>query len=172
MNLADKYVIAGTGSRSLCVMPYEHGQAVFNRLCIEIKEAQRQHDNLILMSGGAEGFDHWITMAARACSVPYVLCIPNKGYINYYWTRKSATGADQTQDAADMLAGATDIEYTMEDVLGMSGISYNGTHSNFIRNQRMTDLADEFFVYNATSSGTADCVRRINVANKPWKEIR
>jgi hypothetical protein len=70
-----------------------------------------------------------------------------------------------------MKKGAEKIEYT-QDLYKTSQLKVGGVHVNFLRNQQMVDLADYFVVYDPSSSGTRDCVQRIQKAGKPWKEIK
>lgn len=170
IDLSGFHVIAGTGSRSLAIASYDHVDEIFNQVVDHLVEAKRTK-NVMVMSGGAEGFDHLMTMAARAAKVPFVLVIPNKGYFSYYWIAHSVTGQNQSLDARDMIRDAACVEYVMEEIHNTTNLRHKGVHGNFWRNQRMVDLADEFLVYNPTSSGTHDCVTRINQANKPWKVV-
>lgn len=168
LDLTNHHVIAGTGSRSLAIMPYEHVNRIFNQVADHLVEAKRRHEKVMVLSGGAEGFDHVMATAAMATETPYVLILPNKGYLAYYWREHSVTGQDQSEDACAMKNGALWIEYVMEDVHHSSSLRLNGVHANFIRNERMVELADEFLVYNPTSPGTAHCVTKILAAKKPF----
>jgi len=166
----DGFVVAGTGSRTLKNNP--QAPEILERLGLYVEGVRERHPDLILMSGGAEGWDEFITLVAQHYNIPYVMCIPNKGYLDYYWRRKSVTGRNRSHEAKIMLNRASQVEYTAEDVYHTSALNINGVHMNFVRNQRMVDLADAFLVYGPTSAGTSDCLSRIKKAQKPWKEIK
>ena len=166
-----RFVIAGTGSRSF--NPEEHTQAAANLAQQVQGNLNKFGDKLVLMSGGAQGWDAQITIMARQFGVPYVLCLPNKGYLDYYWGR-------QSPEAMSMLIEAEYVEYTMEDVYNstslylpwpnqMPGYKSRGEHSNFVRNRRMVELADAFWVFNPASRGTEHCLTHIKKADKPYK---
>ena len=161
-----KYVVAGTGSRSFQDLDADER----TRICNDLREtlyvfAQTDFggDELVVMSGGAIGWDAWLARVAIDSGIPVVFCIPNKGYGNYYW------GNIGRKDSFEkMLSLGQAIEYTAEDVHNTTSLYVGGVHMNFLRNQRMVDLADHFVVYNPQSRGTKDCVRRINEVNKPY----
>lgn len=151
--------LAGTGSRSLALATPELKRSVWNELIAELEHWTRPN---YIMSGGAEGFDHALALAAHHLNIPYILALPNRGYLNYYWTRNSVTKSDRSDAAQAMLDNAYKVEYVC------NSLYTNGVHSNFIRNQFMVDNANTFVVYQPSSRGTADCVRRIKAASKPY----
>lgn len=153
-----RFVVAGTGSRF-----YDPAvdQETARRLDSEMAKSLEKHPDLVVMSGGAQGWDQELTEVADHLGIPYVLCIPNKGYGAYYW-----------QDDPEwkyMLEHAAAVEYTIEDVHGLTGIYKDGKHSNFVRNDRMVELANAFWIFDGGSPGTAQCVRSIRVAGKPHR---
>lgn len=165
--LDGKFVLAGTGSRSFVDLSTEEQ----NRIISDLKEyfllGLSKYPNLVIMSGGALGWDTVVARAAYQLEIPYVLCIPNKGYGPYYWGR-----AGKLDNFNRMLSYAQYVEYTMEDVYNHNGIYLNGEHSNFVRNRRMVELANGFVVYKSTSRGTSHCMTHINTAGLPWKEFK
>lgn len=171
----DRFVIAGTGSRSFVS---DDNPSIVKALYTQIDGSRDKHgDDLLIMSGAAQGWDAQIAFAALDLSVPYVLCIPNQGYGQYYWHDSLPAGVSMLPEWDTMCESALAIEYTMEDVHKQSGIYYrepwthNRTHSNFMRNQRMVDLANAFLVFGAGSRGTKDCVERIKKAGKPYRVL-
>lgn len=162
--LSDKYVIPGTGSRSFAQEPRQ--KEILIQLQSWLVAKQVLNENLVVVSGGSRGWDAWVASMASKADIPFVLCLPNKGYGEYYWGR-----AGLMDTFSKMCAKAQWIEYTMEDVLKKPGLYVNGRHSNFLRNDRMVELGHEFVVYGPTSSGTKDCLASIKKANKPWKEF-
>jgi len=157
--ISGRFVIAGTGSRS-----YRRTDEVFDRLYQQTSLFAEKYPDLVLMSGGAQGWDTEIANVAWLLNVPFVMCIPNKGYGPYYWK-------NNLDGWYFMLACAAAIEYTMEDVYQSNSLYLNGVHSNYVRNSRMVELADAFFVYDAGSSGTRDAVKKIEQAGKPYKRM-
>lgn len=172
----DVHVIAGTGSRSFQDLPEEERQRILADLKVYlVTEADRitaEHDGrqTVVMSGGALGWDAWLARAAMDVGLGVVFCIPNKGYGDYYWGK-----VGRADNFYRMLALGMFTEFTLEEVHKQTGIYYREpwtherTHSNFMRNQRMVDLADQFVVYQPSSRGTKDCVDRIKRANKPFR---
>lgn len=154
-------VIAGTGSRSFGRNPRR--DEIVEALIEDFRKPE--NGTGLVISGGATGWDAWVAHAAIQADLPYVLCLPNRGYGAYYWGR---AGIGAKFDS--MCAQAAAIEYTMEEVHDRSGLYLNGLHSNFVRNLRMVELANQFVVYNPESRGTAHCVKAIEEAKKPWKE--
>lgn len=165
--LKDKFVIAGTGSRSFHLV--EHQAEPNQRLHDQMVMNLEAHPNLVVMSGGAEGWDETVASIARNLHIPYVMCIPNKGYGDYYWRRHSVHHRDRMAEFDEMLEKAAAIEYVMEDVYHSSRLYVKGVHSNFVRNWRMVELARAFWVYGPTSRGTKDCLDRIKQVGKPYK---
>lgn len=160
--LKGKFVVAGTGSRSF---DEEKHVETAGRLFEQMAGSQDKHgDNLVIMSGGATGWDHAIADMAFQLYIPYVLCIPNKGYGEYYWA--------SDMDAWNFMCGnSAHIEYTMEDVHNSRSLYLNGVHSNFVRNTRMAELAHAFLVFDAGSRGTQHCVAEIKRLNKPYRAL-
>ena len=61
-----------------------------------------------------------------------------------------------------MLAAASKVVYVAQTLY------VGNVHANFVRNQAMVDACNLALVYQASSSGTADAVRRLTAANKPF----
>lgn len=156
--LLDYYCSAGTGSRSVATL----GMADFNRLIDQVRVYLMRLDqlghNVAVASGGAEGWDHLITLAAVAEQVPYVLVLPNPSYGDYYWARHSVTGKDRSAVFANMINRAKAVEYVRPSHIGANG---RAGHANFDRNDRLVALGQEYLVYDAGSPGTRDAVAKI-----------
>ena len=150
------YTASGTGSRSAATLPHLRKLSLWNNLLGFLDDERPDY----VMAGGAEGFDHALALAAHRLSIPYILALPHKNYANYYWTRNSVTGRDRTAEFNTMFNNAYRVEFVCDEVY------VGGRHSNLIRNQYLVDHADTFAVYDPTSRGTADCVRRIELADK------
>lgn len=150
-----KFIIAGTGSREL-VKDHKEWRKVVDYLIDLLYKAHQKHgDNLLVVSGMAEGFDEALAMAAYGCQLPLLAAIPNKGYSKYYWQNNSLTGEDRMSDFQNLAKYAHTtggVHYVCDGIYGP-----DGRHSNFHRNEWMVDQADIVWVYNPTTRGTAQC---------------
>jgi hypothetical protein len=153
--LDGKFVIAGTGSRSL-ILDEGKMNKVQEYLIDLLTEAKAKHgNNLVVISGMAEGFDEALARSAMCVGVTLIAAIPNKGYSAYYWRNNSQLKVDR-MDSFQELAGYAHRSGGVHYVCGKD-IYVNGKHSNFVRNEWMADRADVVWVYNPTSRGTAQC---------------
>lgn len=175
------FVVAGTGSRSLQNAPAEHKKAVFDYLVSELKRLVDKYGRIAVISGYAEGFDSAIAMAAIHVrgmkgyegKIVLIAALPSPDYKESYWSAPwktskgtqmgSITGADRTFHFDKMLAQANHVVYVCETH------EYGG--ANRKRNQYMVDRGHGFYVYNPSSSGTKDCLKRIKQAGKPYIEV-
>ena len=162
------YTIAGTGSRSLVTAHLTTHLHVAKWLDTYLEAAKTQWDDgeLFVMSGMAEGFDEHLAAAALRLEIPLIAAVPNLSYGQYYWKEHSLTESDRYEEWITYTEAAFDVVY----VCGTQ-IYVNGVHANFIRNQYMVDHANEFLVWDPTSRGTADCVKRIERAQLPYEVI-
>lgn len=172
-------ILAGTGSRSLTLESKEDKDKVLTKVC----EIVSRFD--LVLSGAAEGFDAIVAFAAHVSSVPYVLCVPNKGYPDYYWRQTSLTGTDRYWAYEYLEQRSQRVIFTKEDVFGIDDVGVyldaanntsswdktKGEHFNFVRNAFMVHYATEFVVYNPTSAGTSQCVGLIEKASLPYRVI-
>lgn len=171
---ARPYVVAGTGSRSLLTAPAETRMAARDVLTVELEAQRREHGDLVVMSGGAEGFDELVAVVALDLGLPLWLALPNRGYSAHYWGRNSATGRDRLPEFVRTAEQAWKVTYVMEEIHNVRGLYLDGVHSNFVRNDWMVTGkddwpgADEFLVWNPTSKGTAHCLAGIKRAGKPY----
>lgn len=159
--IKDKYVVGGTGSRT--VNDKQALEWMFNELG-KLKEA---HPNLVVMSGFAQGWDYYLARAAVKHNIPWVAILPNPDYINYYHgPRGSTDGQNHITEALALLKTAAAVETVMPSPKGTNG-RYGG--ANFDRNTRMVELGHHFLVFDAQSPGTSDCVGKIVRAHKTKK---
>lgn len=153
--LDGKFVIAGTGSRSL-VNDEDKMNKVEEYLIDLLTQAKAKHgDNLVVISGMAEGFDEALARSAMCVGVTLIAAIPNKGYSAYYWRDNSELKIDR-MSAFQELARYANETGAVHYVCGKN-VYVDGKHSNFVRNEWMADRADVVWVYNPTSKGTAQC---------------
>lgn len=146
-----KFVIAGTGSREL--VQEQHFKKVEEYLAKLLTQAKTKHgDNLQVISGMAEGFDEALACAAILAKVNFVAALPNRGYLDYYWGKKSLLGRNRITEAQEIISKANDIVCVCDGIYGP-----DGRHANFHRNEWMVDHADIVWVYNPTTRGTAQC---------------
>jgi len=149
-----QYVIAGTGSRNLILDEDKYGEVMINLRQL-LSEAKTEHgDNLMVISGMAEGYDEVLAGAAMIEKVKLLAAIPNVGYGDYYWKNNSLLKLDRTvpfQVLTDYAKSTGGIEYVCRKVY------QNGRHSNFIRNEWMADRASIVWVYNPVTKGTKQC---------------
>jgi hypothetical protein len=164
------YVVAGTGSRSLQTASREDKLNAINLVDAELVRLMETHgDNLVVMSGMAEGFDKLLAMRAIHHGIKLWCAIPNKGYGRYYWGKHSLTGHNVMSQFKDIVDGAWRVTLVMEDVHNLQGIyGPGGKHSNFLRNDYMVEQGDEFLVWDPSSSGTKDCFKSIIKSKKPY----
>lgn len=108
----------------------------------------------VILSGGAVGWDHELTLAARELKLEFALCLPSPDYAAYYWGKK----ANRMKEYDEMFSAACSIEYVNESFIGRNG---KAGHSNFDRNDRMAEVGEHFLVYDAGSPGTRHCVDKV-----------
>lgn len=161
--IGESFVVAGTGSRQ-----FVHTKEVMEQIEARLSDL-KSHKDVLVCSGGAEGFDYGMARAAYHQDIPYILMLPSPGYIEYYWSAKgSVSGQDVTSYAQPMLDNAKQIFYVCDDPGGITG---KWGSANFQRNQILVDIADKFFVYDKESRGTADCFRRLTKAGLSYVEF-
>lgn len=163
--LADHYVVAGTGSSTFD----EHDITITYQLYEMLADLQQDHNNLLVMSGGARGWDYVIAREAKRLKIPYVLILPNETYIDYYWSRRNKSFAnDRLSDAQQMVADAVMVYYVCEDAKGSRNF-WGG--ANLDRNDFMAQHANEFLVYDGASNGTRQCVATIKRMGKKMTDF-
>lgn len=154
------FTIVGTGSRSL-VEDEEKFKTVLAHLTELLAKAKAKHgENLLVISGMAEGFDEALAKAAMANSVQLLAAIPNRGYSKYYWKDHSVTGFDRYSSFQELARYANEtggVVYTCGCIKNQPAKCghWDGRIYNFKRNEWMLEHADIVWVYNPTSKGTA-----------------
>ena len=134
---------------------------------IKDHDVHKHGDNLVVVSGMAEGFDEALARAAVAVGVPFVAAVPNPSYMNYYWTR-SVTGKSRLKHGTDLLAQAAEVVYVCKTHASTLP-KYNGRagSANFERNEWMVDRANVMWAFHPVddagnvltlTSGTKHCV--------------
>jgi len=152
------FYIAGTGSREL-ILDVDKRRKVRDYLAGLLAQAKEKHgDKLIVISGMAEGFDEALARAAIMADVPFIAAIPSSGYIEYYWGRTSMLKRDRMSEAQEILSKAREIVYVCPPSRYGNGVRHtqNGG-ANLDRNEWMVEHADIVWVYNPTTTGTAQC---------------
>jgi hypothetical protein len=115
------YVVAGTGSRELQTAPIE-----LKRRAVEIVDAHLDRllaahgENLIIMSGMAEGFDKLLALRALAKNIRLWCAIPNRNYGQYYWGHHSLTGQNRLDEFNSIVERAHMVTYVRGGVDGYS----------------------------------------------------
>lgn len=164
------FVLAGTGSRSLRTADRSVQVAAMDLVTERVAALVLEHDErLVVMSGGAEGFDELLARVALRLGVRLWLALPNRGYIAHYWGRASLLERDRTEEFAQIAAAAWKTTHVMEQIHGTSALKVDGLHANFWRNEFMVERADDFVVWNPESTGTAHCVKAIKRVGK-WRD--
>jgi hypothetical protein len=166
------FVLAGTGSRSLRTAPREIQVEAMEQCMGRVAQRVIEHGSrLVVMSGGAEGFDELLARVAMRLSVRLWLALPNRGYVAHYWGRASLLKRDRLAEWAEIAAYAEKTTYVMERVAGVDKITHEGLHANFWRNRFLVEQADDFVVLGPVKpkSGTEHCVKAIKQAGK-WRE--
>ena len=193
----DAVLIAGTGPRSLAVADQITREAVVEALTYEVRRLKKRYaDQLVVVSGGAEGFDEaWFKVAERE-GVATLMCAPSQNASFYAWgPRGSQSGRDRTAQLRKMLDSAThqlwvDEQIYVERETGVWSLAGDdgpfvdwargtshwkrqaGTeHINMVRNRYMTVIADGFEVFASDSPGTNHCLRTIKQAKVPYRFV-
>lgn len=153
--------IMGTGSRSMRTHP--DAQKIFSDLKDYIVYLRDEvvDDDIVLISGMAEGWDEAIAKAAIALSIPFIAMVPNYTYGDFYWnTGRSCLKRDRRNEFKDLINQAIEVIFVCD-----KNIYVDGVHSNFIRNSAMIEKADMALVYSLTSPGTRDAVTKLKQAH-------
>jgi hypothetical protein len=161
-------IVSGTGTRKVHTLPEHSRESLITLVQQELTALQPSH----VLSGGAQGFDTILAVAAYRLGIPYRLLLPNPGYVDYYWNRKSLTGSDDTPFYHWLATNAESVAYdSMQLYVVRDGVRI---HSNFARNQGLVDNSDHMIVLKVAdriTGGTTDCWKRIHAANRDFTVI-
>lgn len=159
-----KFTIAGTGSRELVQDEKKFDQVLLYLIDLLGKAKAKHGENLLVISGLAEGFDEALARAAMACNIQLLAAIPNRGYSKYYWKDHSMTDTNRFADFQELAQYADStggVVYTCGCVKNQPAKCghWDGRIYNFTRNEWMVDRADIVWVYNPTTRGTAQAYK-------------
>jgi len=173
------FVVAGTGPRSIKTADARTRGQAWDLLIDRLDHLRAVHrDDLVVMSGFAEGWDEAVAKAAIKLNLRLWAAVPNRGYGRWYWSAEhSQTHTNRLGGFADLLGRAWRVTYVMEDVHRTTALKLGGKHANSWRNDFMVtgglDFpgADDFVVLGPVKpgSGTAHCVAAIRRAGK-WRD--
>lgn len=159
------WFVAGTGPRNLQLLPQDQKTELLFKIGRHLTDLLDSHDNLVVISGMAEGFDAALATSAVNLGVPWVAAIPTPSYGSYYWGQHSQTGTNRLEDFLNLLMKAT------ETVICSQNLYVDGLHANFYRNQWMVDHADHLLAYDLNRGGTQDCIRRAEAKGIPISRV-
>jgi len=138
------FVIAGTGTRSIWG-DKETMRSIHAHLVTLIKGAIEKHGKVIVIAGGAKGFDYVLAKAAIDAGAELHLYIPSPSYVDYYWGK-----AGQERNWINKIVESADFVKTVCD-------HHQYGKANFVRNEAMIDEADIVWAYpdpaNTTGKG-------------------
>jgi hypothetical protein len=145
-------IVCGTGTRQACNYSPEERTEIGRKVMSLLKDLGATK----CISGGAQGFDYIIAVAAFKLGLPYTIMWPNPTYIDYYWNGNGSVHADVERKAKELewLRNNAAAEVNV-----CQGIYQGKVHSNFIRNEAMVDESNAVIRLSgkAPSSGTHHC---------------
>ncbi len=167
------FIIAGSGTRKLQVATPQVKRWVLDELLRLLTNAKEVHgEDLMVMSGMAEGFDKALFVAAAQLYIPVWAAIPTKSYGRWYWGSHSQDGIDRYEEYKLYLKMAAKVTYVMEEIHGITDNLYlNGRHANFVRNDFMVENGDYFFIYDPSSAGTGNMYASVRRLRKGYHRI-
>lgn len=125
----DRVVLAGTGTRKIRVAEVAEQRRIFEITLDIVTKLYELFPQLVIMSGGAEGFDELLAKVGFRLGIPVVFALPNAGHPDYYWglpNRRgkggSLTGRDRRGEWAAMKAQAMATIDIRKDVLGWTKV--------------------------------------------------
>lgn len=164
------FIVAGTGPRSLQTASVDDKKAAYSIVAEELIRLRASYgEDLLIMSGMAEGFDNLLATVALDLEIPLYCAIPSKSYGSYYWGQKSATGQNRLARFNEMVKAAKYVTYVDKVTPGMQGLYRDGKHVNFIRNEYMVFSANAFLIWQSDSPGTRNCIKLVQDSGKPYK---
>jgi len=164
------FIVAGTGPRSLQIASTQDKKAAYSIVAAELIRLRSKYgEDLIIMSGMAEGFDKLLATVALDLEIPLWCAIPSRNYGSYYWGQKSATGTNQIARFNEIVQAAKHVTYIDKITPGIQGLYRDGVHINFIRNEYMVYSANAFLIWDSASPGTRNCIKLVLDSTKPYK---
>ena len=146
--------LMGTGARALVVHPDR--KEIYSDLERHVLAIREEQPDLVGIVGMAEGWDEALGKVCFRNDIPYHCYVPNFTYGHHYWRDHSKLGVNRMSTFNKLMRGAQ-----KRVIVCGKELYVNGTHSNFIRNQAMVDVADYALVYMPNSRGTKDGVSRL-----------
>lgn len=159
-----QYRIAGTGSRELVQDQGKFAQVLAYLTDLLAKAKAKHGENLLVISGIAEGFDEALAKAAMANNISLLAAIPNRGYSKYYWMNHSLTDLNRFADFQELAAYADStggVVYTCGCVKNQPAKCghWDGRVYNLQRNNWMVENTDILWVYNPATKGTGQAYK-------------
>lgn len=151
-----KYVVCGTGHRPNKLGGYSIDAAFRTEMKIVDwldEKGGDFRDNLVIISGGALGWDQALARAAARCGVPYLMYLPFEGF-DSRWPPSSR------KELEGLCSAALDVVYVEEPGYAPWKMQR--------RNEAMVDTSDLVLAcWNGTQGGTANCVRYAEKIGRP-----
>lgn len=151
------YKVCGTGPRAIETWPVRARQDLRTVIVNKLDGLRIDHDDLVVVSGMAEGFDAMLASVATEMDIPFVACVPNPSYGSYYWGQKSQTGTNRLDEYLSLIELATEVVFCSQTIYCYP--DGKRIHSNFYRNEVMVDNSDQVLAYYTDSGGTIHCIR-------------
>lgn len=159
------FVVCGTGNRLFNLFD----DPILMDLCqLAIEDLRQQHGKILIVSGGAQGWDHYIAKVARQTESPLALVIPSPEFPNFYWgPRGSLDRRDHRDEWERLVDQAVEVFYVNSSFIGRNG---RAGGSNFDRNVALAEIGQHFLVWNesARRGGTSHCVDLVRAAKIPF----
>lgn len=166
----DSFIIMGSGSRALQSAPAALKGRVLNFLLRDLERVvTTREENIICLTGMAQGFDHAFAIAALEMNLDLHAIVPNAGFRDYYWGKNSLTGKDETARFNEILSNCKSVEYAARSVYQYMPDG-SRVHSNMVRNSLMVGRANGAYVYGRTP-GPRDARAKLIEAGVPVKEV-
>jgi uncharacterized phage-like protein YoqJ len=156
-------IVTGSGTRQAQLWPLEKKTWLLQTLKQHLTDLKPEK----VIAGGAEGFDAALAVAAYDLKIPYVLALPNKGYLDYYWRRNSLTRTDRSRQAETMMSRAAEVVCVCSTIY-----DEKGQHANFTRNEWMLENAHHALVLDPQSPGTKHAYQLILAKKIPHTLIK
>ena len=148
-------VIAATGSRDF------YARTDAEQALAKLGEYVQSNADAHWLVGGAVGWDFAVMQKVANAGLPFTLCLPNSGYVDYYWKVGRVT-EQQRFDFDSLASQAHKVVYVADSLYSMSRDVRQPNrkiHSNNVRNQYMVDWATHLVSYwTGTSGGTKHCL--------------